>query len=275
MHSDAIEDLEIRLLLQAIREVYGHDFRDYAEASLKRRLQNWLRTTSFSSFSEAQAKIVRDPATLDSLVQNITVNVTEMFRDPDFFHALRERVLPFLKTYPFVKIWHAGCATGEEAYSLAIMLHEMGMQGRFRLYATDINEAALQTAKDGVFPLNAMQAYTKNYQMSGGSAAFSDYYTANYGHAMFRADLKDAVIFAPHNLAVDSDFGEMHLILCRNVMIYFKPSLKERCLALFDRCLLAGHYLCLGTKESLSGRAIEKNYIKIGERLSIYQKRYE
>lgn len=275
MHSDAIEDIEIQLLLQAIREIYGYDFRDYAEASLRRRLHYWLGTTIFTSFSQAQEKIVRDPAVLDSLLKNVTVNVTEMFRDPDFFLCLREKVIPFLRTYPFVKIWHAGCATGEEVYSLAILLHEAGMQGRFRLYATDINEDALQTAQAGVFPVNCMQTYTKNYQKSGGIAAFSDYYTANYDHAIFRDDLKESLIFAPHNLAVDSDFGEMHLILCRNVMIYFKVSLKERCLALFDRCLLPGHFLCVGSKESLSGRAIEKKYVHLVDRLGIYQKRYD
>lgn len=275
MDKDAIENVEIQLLLQGIREVYGHNFRDYAEASLKRRLHYWLESSKFASFSEAQATILRDAAALDSLLQSITVNVTEMFRDPDFFLAVREKVIPFLKTYPFVKIWHAGCSTGEEAYSLAILLHEAGMSGRFRLYATDINEAVLQTAKEGVFPLNCMQAYTQNYQKSGGTAAFSDYYTAQYDHAIFRSDLRDDIIFSPHNLAVDSDFGEMHLVLCRNVMIYFKLTLKERCMSMFDRCLSPGNFLCLGTKESLVGKSIEKKYEVLAERLSIYQKRYD
>lgn len=274
MDADALEDLEIRLLMQGVRQAYGYDFLDYAEASLKRRLRQWLAAAGHASFSHAQASVLHDRQAFDSLLRGIAVNVTEMFRDPHFFQAIRDTVVPFLKTYPFVKIWHAGCATGEEAYSLAIVLKEAGLAGRYRLYATDINEAALQKAKDGIFPLKAMRDYTRNYQKSGGLAAFSDYYTARYDHAIFNTDLKADIIFSPHNLVLDGEFGEMHLILCRNVMIYFQPVLKERCMALFDRSLVPGGFLCLGTKESLDGKLLAQKYENLAHRLSIYKKRY-
>lgn len=274
MEADALEDLEIELLITGVQRAYGHDFRNYAQASLKRRLQQWLSQSGFSSFSQAQASILRERPVFDSLLQGITVNVTEMFRDPEFFAALRDKVVPYLKTYPFVKIWHAGCATGEEAYSMAIVLTESGMAGRYRMVATDINETVLQRAKEGIFPLKAMQDYTRNYQKSGGQAAFSDYYTARYEHAIFNSDLKDNIVFSPHNLVLDSEVGEMNLILCRNVMIYFKPVLKERCIALFDSCLLSGGFLCLGTKETLDGKLLSPRYEDVAPRLSIYRKRY-
>ncbi len=274
MDNDALEDLEIQLLMQGVRQVYGHDFLNYAEASLKRRLKQWLSQSEYTSFSQAQASVLRDHQVFDALLRGITVNVTEMFRDPAFFLAIRDKVVPFLKTYPFVKIWHAGCATGEEAYSMAIVLREAGLAGRYRMYATDINEAVLEKAKQGVFALKSMRDYTRNYQKSGGLAAFSDYYTARYDHAIFNTDLKADIIFSPHNLVLDGEFGEMHLILCRNVMIYFQPVLKERCMALFDRSLVPGGFLCLGTKESLDGKLLAQKYENLAHRLSIYKKRY-
>lgn len=274
MDPDALEDLEIQLLMQGVRQAYGYNFLDYAEASLKRRLRQWLTTTGYASFSHAQASVLHDRQAFDSLLRGITVNVTEMFRDPLFFKVIRDTVVPFLKTYPFVKIWHAGCATGEEAYSVAIVLKEAGLAGRYRMYATDINEAALQKAKDGIFPLKAMRDYTRNYQKSGGLAAFSDYYTARYDNAIFNAELKEDMVFSPHNLVADAEFGEMNLILCRNVMIYFKPTLKQRCMALFDRSLLPGGFLCLGTKESLHEPAAGQKYEAMAPGLSVYKKRY-
>jgi chemotaxis protein methyltransferase CheR len=274
MQPDAIDDIEMRLLMQGVRQVYGHDFLDYSEASLKRRLKQWLAGSGFATFSQAQSAVLRDPALFESLLQGITVNVTEMFRDPAFFLALRVQVIPFLKTYPFVKIWLAGCATGEEAYSIAILLHEAGMRGRYRLYATDINEAALQRAKDGIYPLKALQTFTRNYQKSGAKASFADYYTARYEHAIVMAALKENLIFAHHNLVTDTDIGEMNLILCRNVMIYFQSVLKERCVELFDGCLRPGGFLCLGMKERLDGRAVAHKYDKISPHMSIYRKRY-
>ena len=272
--TDRVEDVEARLLLEGIQQVYGYDFRDYADASIRRRLAHWLAESRFETLSQAQSSLLRDPKIFLSLLSGLTVNVTEMFRDPAFFKALREQVIPFLKTYPFVKIWHAGCATGEEAYSMAILLNEEGMAGRYRMYATDIDEAVLATAAEGLVPLSEMQKFTRNYQNSGGTASFADYYTARYGRAILAADLKKSIVFAPHNLTADGEFGEMNLVLCRNVMIYFKPPLKERCLKLFDASLVPGGFLCLGLKESLERRALGASYEELVPRLRIYRKRY-
>ncbi len=266
--------LEIRLLLEGVAEVYGYDFRDYADASLRRRLVHWLAESHFETFSQAQSALLRERSMFESLLQGITVNVTEMFRDPVFFKALREHVIPFLKTYPFVKIWHAGCASGEEAYSMAIVLHEEGMAGRYRMYATDIDEAVLHRAEQGIYPIASMQSHTRNYQKSGGRGSFSDYYTARYEHAMLHDALKESIVFAPHNLAVDGEFGEMNLVLCRNVMIYFKPALKERCLNLFNASLNAGGFLCLGLKEALGQTSVEEKFKELVPRMRIYRKSY-
>ncbi len=274
MDAGELEDVEIRLLLEGLQRVYGYDFRDYAEASIKRRLSHWLAESAFATFSQAQSDLLRDPQLFASLLQGITVNVTEMFRDPAFFKAIREQLVPFLKTYPFVKIWHAGCATGEEAYSMAIVLNEEGMAGRYRMYATDIDEAVLQRAQEGVLPMAEMQSYTRNYQKSGGRASFADYYTARYDRAILSAELKAGIVFAPHNLTSDAEFGEMNVVLCRNVMIYFKPALKERCLRLFDSSLLPGGFLCLGLKETLDGRETRGAYQELAPGLRIYRKRY-
>jgi chemotaxis protein methyltransferase CheR len=274
LNNDELLDLEIKLLLEGIYQVYGYDFREYAEASIKRRIAHWLAASNYADLSAAQSAILRDRTIFADLLKGITINVSEMFRDPSFFRALRERVIPHLKTYPFVKIWHAGCATGEEAYSMAILLEEEGLKGRFRMYATDINSKVLEQAKEGIYPLKEMQRFTRNYQASGGKGSFSDYYTARYNHAIMMPALREQVVFAAHNLATDADFGEMHLILCRNVLIYFKPNLKERVYSLFDNCLIAGGFLCLGLKESLDGRQVAFGYEEIAPQLRIYRKRY-
>ena len=272
--ADDVTNLEIRLLLEGIHGVYGYDFRDYAEASIRRRLTHWLNESPFDTFSEAQSRLLRERELFESLLRGITVNVTEMFRDPPFFKAVREQVVPFLRTYPFVKIWLAGCATGEEAYSLAIVLNEEGLAGRYRMYATDINETVLQHAAEGVLSISQMQRFTRNYQASGGKASFAEYYTARYERAILFADLRKDIVFAPHNLAVDAEFGEMNMVLCRNVMIYFKSALKERCLRLFDSSLLPGGFLCLGLKETLEGRVQGQRYEELQPALRIYRKRY-
>jgi chemotaxis protein methyltransferase CheR len=274
MTSDELVDLEIKLLMEGIYQVYGYDFREYSEASLRRRLTQWLSGSGFATLSLAQSHLLRDRAVFDTLLRGITVNVSEMFRDPSFFKAIREQVVPHLKTYPFVKIWLAGCATGEEAYSMAILLLEEGLKGRFRIYATDINEEVIRKAQDGIYSQQDMQRFTRNYQHAGGKVSFSDYYTARYEHAILKSSLRENIVFAAHNLAVDSDFGEMNLILCRNVMIYFKQPLKERVLGLFDVSLLPGGFLCLGTKESLDRREISGRYEAITPRMQIYRKRY-
>ena len=266
--------MEIGFFLEAIYRVYGYDFREYSEASIRRRLTHWLAESPFENFAEAQARIVRDKDLFDGFLRGITVNVSELFRDPAFFSALREQVVPFLKTYPFVKVWHAGCATGEEAYSMAILLEEEGLAGRYRIYATDINEDVLRKAKNGIYPISEMQRYTRNYQKSGGKASFADYYTADYENAIMMPAIKENIVFSSHNLATDAEFGEMNLVLCRNVLIYFKPLLKERVLALFDSSLLPGGFLCLGLKESLEHRGLAGQYEEIASPLRIYRKRY-
>jgi chemotaxis protein methyltransferase CheR len=274
MEKDDLFAIESDLLLEAIYRMYGYDFRDYAEASIRRRLTAWLAGSGFSSLSEVQGRLLRDRGLFDQFVRGITVNVSEMFRDPFFFKALREQVAPHLKTYSFVKIWHAGCATGEEVYSMAILLQEEGMGGRYRIYATDINEEVLAQAREGIYPLQDMRRFTENYQKSGGRRDFAEYYSARYDHAMLMPALKKDIVFAAHNLAVDADFGEMNMVFCRNVLIYFKASLKERVLGLFDRSLLPGGFLCLGTKETLETRDIAINYHEIGRGTRIYAKRY-
>jgi chemotaxis protein methyltransferase CheR len=274
MTGDELIDIEIQLLMEGVYQVYGYDFREYAEASLRRRLIQWLSASGFASLSRAQSEVLRDSALFDTLLRGITVNVSEMFRDPHFFKTVRDQVVPYLKTYPFVKIWHAGCATGEEAYSMAILLLEEGLKGRFRIYATDINEEVIHRAQKGIYPLQEIQHFSRNYQNSGGTASFSDYYTARYDHAILNPTLRENIVFAAHNLAVDADFGEMNLILCRNVMIYFKQPLKERVLGLFDSSLVLGGFICLGTKESLDYRHIADRYEEIKPRTQIYRKRY-
>lgn len=275
MKPEEIFDIETKLLMEGVYQVYGYDFRDYAESSLRRRLAQWLSGSDFATLSLAQSHILRDRAVFDTLLRGITVNVSEMFRDPVFFKAIREHVVPYLKTYPFVKIWLAGCASGEEAYSVAILLLEEGLKGRFRIYATDINEEVIRKAQEGIYPLQELQHFTRNYQHAGGLGSFSDYYTARYNHAILTPSLRENIVFAAHNLAVDADFGEMNMILCRNVMIYFKQQLKERVLRLFDNSLQPGGFLCLGTKESLEHRQIADRYEIVTARMPIYRKRYE
>ncbi|MEI6209408.1 MAG: protein-glutamate O-methyltransferase CheR [Desulfuromonadales bacterium] len=274
MTSAELIDIEIKLLMEGVYQVYGYDFREYADASLRRRLIQWLSGSGFATLSLAQSEVLRDPVLFDTLLRGITVNVSEMFRDPAFFKTVRVQVVPHLKTYPFLKIWHAGCSTGEEAYSMAILLLEEGLKGRFRIYATDINEDVIRKARKGIYPLQEIKRFTKNYQHSGGTGSFSDYYTARYDHAILNPSLQENIVFAAHNLAVDSDFGEMNLILCRNVMIYFKQPLKERVLGLFDSSLVLGGFICLGTKESLDHRLIANRYEEIKPRTQIYRKRY-
>ena len=274
MTDDELIDIEIKVLMEGIYQRYGYDFREYAIMSLRRRLTMWLSGSGFTTLSLAQSQLLRDPVLFDTLLRGITVNVTEMFRDPSFFKDIRGQIVPHLKTYPFVKIWHAGCATGEEAYSMAILLQEEGLAGRFRIYATDINEEVIHRAQEGIYPLQELQQFTKNYQQAGGKGYFSDYYTAHYNHAILDYTLRDSIVFAAHNLAIDADFGEMHLILCRNVMIYFKQPLKERVLELIDSSLISGGFLCLGAKESLALSHISDRYSEIKPKSAIYQKRY-
>jgi chemotaxis protein methyltransferase CheR len=274
MPNPGIADVERALLLEGVFQVYGHDFREYAEASLHRRLHKWLAESRYATYSEAQGAILRDGDVFRSLLQGLTVHVTEMFRDPTAFKVLREQVVPHLRTYPFLKVWVAGCATGEEAYSMAILLEEEGFKDRYRIYATDVDPDALDRAKTGIYPLKDLQHFTQNYQKGGGRGAFSDYYLARFDRAMLEPRLRERMVFATHNLAVDATFGEMHLILCRNVLIYFKPALKTRVLSLLDASLVPGGFLGLGLKEGLEATVWQRTYEEAAPRCRLYRKRY-
>jgi chemotaxis protein methyltransferase CheR len=265
-------DIELRMLIEAVYLQYNYDFRDYTGASQKRRVLHALREMDCPTISALQAKVMHDPAAFTQLLQYLTIPVTEMFRDPSFYLSLREQVVPFLKTYPSLKIWVAGCSTGQEVYSMAIMLREEGLLERAILYATDINPQSLDTARRGVFPLEYMQLYTENYQAAGGKTAFSDYYTAAYGGARFDQSLVENVTFADHSLATDSVFSETHLISCRNVMIYFNRKLQNRVFGLFHESLCHRGFLALGSKESIDFSDYGGRFDALAKRERIYRK---
>ncbi len=267
------ENIELQLLLQAIHLKYGYDFRDYAKASIKRRVLHRLKSSQLPNISALQHSILNDVRCFEQLLLDLSINVTEMFRDPSFYQALRETVIPLLREFPFLKIWHAGCATGEEVYSMAILLKEEGLYSRAQLYATDMNEVVLKQAKDGIFPISRLKQYTENYQKSGGREAFSDYYSAHYEHAVMDKSLKENILFSDHNLATDGVFGEMHLIMCRNVLIYFNRELQNRALGLFADSLCEGGVLCLGSKESIRFSDYSRQFEDIAREEKIYLKK--
>ncbi|HYF67290.1 MAG TPA: protein-glutamate O-methyltransferase CheR [Ohtaekwangia sp.] len=242
---------DFKPLLNLLHEAYGYDFTGYADASIRRRSMHFMTTHRITSVAELQKILLSNEKIFEEFVQNISVTVTEMFRDPLFYQSLRQRVCPRLATYPVIKIWIAGCATGEEAYSVAILLKEEGLLSRSVIYATDINQHSVNLAKDGVFPMDNMKNYTQNYQKSGGTKSFSEYYIANYNHAIFDRSLKKNMVFAPHNLATDQSFNEFQLILCRNVLIYFNQELQNKVINLFYDSLCTFGFLGLGNKESL------------------------
>jgi chemotaxis protein methyltransferase CheR len=265
-------DIELRTLIEAVYLEYNYDFRDYAGASQKRRVLHALCEMNCDSISALQARVLHDPAAFSQLLQYLTIPVTEMFRDPSLFAALREQVIPFLKTYPSLKIWIAGCSTGQEVYSMAILLREEGLLERAILYATDINAESLEVARRGVFPLEQMQLYTENYQNAGGKRAFSDYYTAAYGGALFDKSLVENVTFADHSLSTDSVFSETHLISCRNVMIYFNKRLQDRVFGLFHESLCHRGFLALGSKESIDFSSYAAQFEPLVKRERLYRK---
>lgn len=271
MEQAQIEQIEIDLLLEAIYQRYGYDFRQYSRASVKRRVQHHLARTEFQTISDLIRPILREPDLFQLLLFDMSVTVTEMFRDPWFYVILREQVVPFLKTFPFINIWHAGCATGEEVYSLAILLQEEGLYQRAHIYATDFNDVALEKAKNRIYPLERIKEYTENYQKAGGKASLADYYRAQYQSVIIDAALQKNITFANHNLATDSVFGEMHLILCRNVLIYFDRPLQDRVLTLFYNSLLYNGFLCLGSKETIHFSNIKDYFIEFAAREKIYQ----
>jgi chemotaxis protein methyltransferase CheR len=271
-YNPELEQIEIELLLEGIFQHYGFDFRSYAYASIRRRLWKRIEAEGLNTISELQDQVLHKPPMMEKLLLDLSINVTSMFRDPGFYRVFREQVVPTLRTYPFIRIWHAGCATGEEVYSMAILLEEEGLYERSRIYATDINEVVLQKAKSGIFPLDRMQEYTENYIAAGGKRAFSDYYTAMYGGALFSPHLTKNVVFSQHNLVTDRSFSEFNVILCRNVLIYFDKTLQSKVLTLFYDSLAMFGILALGSKESLRFSPYEECYEQINGPEKIYRK---
>jgi len=271
-YDPALERLEIELLLEGIYRHYGFDFRDYAYASIRRRLWRRIEAEGLPSVSALQARVLHEPALMERLLLDLSINVTAMFRDPGFYQAFRDVVIPQLRTWPFIRIWHAGCSTGEEVYSMAILLEEEGLYERARIYATDINEVVLEKARGGIFPLDRMQEYTENYLRAGGNRAFSEYYTARYDGALFSPSLLRNVVFAQHNLVTDRSFAECTVVLCRNVLIYFDKDLQERVHGLFYESLARFGILALGAKESLKFSKYEDCYEAVSPRDKIYRK---
>ncbi len=267
------ETIELDLLLEGIYRLYGSDFRQYARASLRRRVWNMLRDERLDSISALQTRVLHDREAMERLLLHLTVHVTTMFRDPSFFLAFRKKVVPHLFSHPFVRIWHAGCSTGEEVYSLAILLQEEGLYDRARIYATDMNPLVVEKAKSGIFPAGQMQEFTQNYIRAGGNSAFSDYYTAQYEHAIFKSSLKKNIVFAQHNLAQDGSFNEFNVVLCRNVMIYFDPELQTRVHRLFHQSLRRFGILALGRRETILHTAHEHDYDVVDERERIYRRK--
>jgi len=266
------ETIEIDLLLEAIFRKHGYDFRNYSRASLKRRLTNVLIQSKLQSFSALQYKILYDRKFFDTVLLDLTVNVTEMFRDPSFYCALREKVIPVLKTYPFIKIWHAGCATGEEVYSMAILLREENLLSKTILYATDLDDKVLKTAREGIYPLDKIKEYTQNYQKACGHDSFSEYYTAKYEAAIMDSSLKKNIVFSQHNLVTDGIFGEMNLVICRNVLIYFDKDLQNRVLQLFHDSLTRKGILCLGSKETIKFSQVKDLFSEYDAKEKIFKR---
>lgn len=259
-HNDEL----VEILLADVLEVYGYDFTGYSRASLKRRMIRLYEMDRFVSFAEYRYKIRTEPSYFKRFLEQITINVTEMFRDPEFYQDLRKNILPRLGTYPFIRIWVAGCSTGEEAYSTAIFLKELNLLHKSLIYATDINAAVLETAAQAMIPLNKMKMYTENYHAAGGTENFSEYYTANYSLGKLKDELKSKIIFSTHNLVTDNSFNEFQLIMCRNVIIYFDRPLQNKVFELFDGSLEKFGYLALGTKETLDFSRVSKNYERTG-----------
>jgi chemotaxis protein methyltransferase CheR len=269
---DDVDEIELSLLLEGVYRRYGFDFREYAPASLRRRVWRRVQAEGVTTISALQDKLLHDPACMERLLLDLSINVTAMFRDPTFYFTFREKVVPLLRTYPFTRIWVAGCSTGEEVYSLAILLLEAGLYDRTRIYATDINESVLDRARAGVFPLDKMREYTQNYIKAGGQRAFSEYYLAKYDGAQFQRSLVDNVVFAQHNLVSDRSFNEFNVIICRNVMIYFDRALQDRVHRLFYESLVTFGVLALGAKETVRFSPFEDRYEDLDANERLYKK---
>ncbi|KAA9002107.1 protein-glutamate O-methyltransferase CheR [Paenibacillus spiritus] len=267
-----LETIEIELLLSGIHRMYGYDFRNYALPSLRRRIWHHVHAENVSTISALQDKVLHDRECFERFIYSISIPVTEMFRDPELFLAFRRKVVPLLRTYPYIRIWHAGCSTGEEVYSMAILLHEEGLYEKARIYATDMNNRSLQQAKEGVYEISKMKQYTKNYLEAGGTGSFSEYYTAKYNSVIFQPYLRKNIIFAEHNLATDTSFNEFNVILCRNVMIYFNDELRDHVHGLFHESLSRFGVLVLGAKESIHFTRYSDCYEPLDRVEKIYRK---
>lgn len=267
------ETLELKLLTTAIFEVYGLDFREYAKASLRRRINSFIITHDFETITHLTARLIHNKDLLQPLVNAISVTTSEMFRDPEVFLYIRNTIIPYLKTFPHIRIWHAGCANGEEVYSLAILLKEEGLYDRCSIYATDMNQEALKNVKSGIFPIKKMKEYSVNYQKSGGKFSLSEYYHAKYDSVIFNKNLMKNVTFSTHNLAIDSVFMETQFILCRNAMIYFDENLQNRVITLFRDSLINGGVLCIGNKESIGSSSVSGDFSELNDDFKIYQKK--
>jgi chemotaxis protein methyltransferase CheR len=269
---DELETLEIRLLLEAIHATYGYDLRDYAEGSMKRRVHAALAKSGLRHLGELQHRVIRDPDFFATVLEDLTVRVTSMFRDPAFYRSFRSQVVPVLRTYPLLRIWHCGCATGEEVYADAILLSEAGLYDRTQIYATDMSPQALEHAKQGVYSAESVRGFAENYERSGGVSALSDYYTEAYDRIAMKESLRRQVLFFQHNLVSDHVFGEMQVIFCRNVLIYFGQDLKDRVLRKFTESLCPGGFLCLGSGERVPQSAKEHALVEFAtERIYRYE----
>ena len=268
-------EIEFDLFIDAIFRMYHYDFREYAAASLRRRVRAAMTRFECRTLSQLQDRVLHDPSVFRPLLDFLTVQVSDMFRDPEYFRALREQVVPILRTYPSLKVWVAGCSSGEEAYSLAILLHEEGLLKNTILYATDINPQTLQTASTGIYDLTRIAGFTANHHKSGGRSSLSDYYTAAYGRAVFDKSLKEHIVFSDHSLATDSVFAEVQLVSCRNVLIYFNRTLQDRAVSLFREALCRQGFLGIGAKESIRFSSQADAFLNFIPAEKIYQKRAE
>lgn len=269
------EKIEVELFLEALYRRHGYDFRKYSKVHIKRRIDGIKVRLGYDSISRMIHDIMWEPAFKQTVLHEFSINYTEMFRDPKFYNYLRNEVIDLLKTFPFIKIWHAGCSTGEEVYSLAIMLKECGLYDKTQIYATDFNDKVLRKAEQGIYPLDYIKSYTQNYQQAGGLNSFSDYYVSDDHNVVLNSSLREKIVFANHNLTSDGVFGEIHLILCRNVLIYFNKELQDKVLNLFRESLCNGGIMCLGSKETLKFTGVEGCFNTLSEDMKTYQLRYD
>ncbi len=268
-----VEDIEVDLLLNGILQKYGYDFKDYSYPSLVRRINGYLIKSNYKYISDVISNLLRNDKLFEDFLNTISVSVTEMFRDPGVYRTIREKIIPHIISFPRINIWHAGCATGEEVYSFAILLKEEGLYDRVNIYATDIDGKSIEIAQEGIYSVDSIKLGTENYKKSGGKFSFSDYYHARYGKAIINNSLKKNITFATHNLAMDKVFNEMHLVVCRNVLIYFNKTLQDRVLKLLSESLVHNGILVLGTKEQLNYTDVNKDFKDIAGKYKIYQKK--